>query len=102
MSTPSIPQVAAKALALKEQLRAASGRPGVHSGYFLGAVSDEEISRILYSFRQPFPNDNLGVSPLVQQGVSHAMAKPGSVQASIRLGKRCIPKANNPEYFDEV
>ena len=30
------------------------------------------------------------------------MIKPGSVQASIRLGKRCLPKRSSQEYFDAV
>lgn len=74
----------------------------LHSAYFLGAVSDDEMKKILDAMRLPRAADRVGSPPQVQPGVSHAMPKPGSVQASVRLGKRCIPKANNADYFDAV
>jgi zinc protease len=35
-------------------------------------------------------------------GLSQTIAQPGSVQASIRLGKKCLIKGDNPEYFDAI
>ncbi len=74
----------------------------LHSAYFLGPLSDIDIQQILTSLT--FPGRRLDVSlvPDATPGTSHILAKPGSVQASIRLGKRCLVKRCEADYFDAV
>ncbi len=74
----------------------------LHSAYFLGPVSDADIQQILTSLTFPGKPPAVPHIPQATQGTSHALSKPGSVQASIRLGKRCQVKRCEAEYFDAV
>lgn len=74
----------------------------LHSGYFLGPVGDDDIRKLLDSLRLMGTPGAVQKLVAAQLGSSHALAKSGSVQASIRLGKHCIPKGNNPDYFGVV
>jgi predicted Zn-dependent peptidase len=72
------------------------------SGYFLGAVEDTDLERLRALFPSPSPKVQPVTVPPIETGVSHTVSKEGSVQSSIRLGKRCIPKGDDPEYFSAV
>ncbi len=72
------------------------------SGYFLGAVDDRDLERIRALFSSPLPKAQLVTVPPIETGASHLVRKEGSVQSSIRLGKRCIAKGDDPEYFSAV
>jgi len=74
----------------------------LHSGYFLGPVSESDIQKIVSSMSRKDTAAGSGLHPETSTGISHALSRAGSVQASIRLGKRCIPKGANPDYFDAV
>ncbi len=74
----------------------------LHSAYFLGPVPDVDIQRILTSLTFPDKPGSISSIPPAKSGTSHSLTKPGSVQASIRLGKRCLPKRCEAEYFDAV
>ena len=74
----------------------------LQSAYLIGRLSDEEIRKMLEVLAQP-PSPRLVESTFSpQRGISHRVEKPGSVQSSIRLGRKCIQKSNRKEYFDAV
>ncbi len=73
-----------------------------HSAYFLGPVSDSDIHHILSTLVLEQREPIILKAPETTPGVSHMLSKSGSVQASIRLGKRCLPKRCEAEYFDAV
>lgn len=74
----------------------------LHFGYFLGAVEDSDLDRLRDLFPKSSPKASLVTQPAIETGVSHTLRKEGSVQSSIRLGKRCIAKGDDPEYFSAV
>ena len=73
-----------------------------HAAYLVGPLSDAQIGEILSSVGASNPDANTTKVPEAKVGASHKLIKPGSVQASIRLGKRCLPKRSSEEYFDAV
>lgn len=74
----------------------------IHAAYFIGPASDAEMQRVLAIFSSKEPPRALGKQPLVSTGTSRTVPKADSVQASIRLGKRCLAKRADPGYFDAV
>ena len=74
----------------------------LHSAYLIGRLSDEEIHSVAKALAHPPSSAHETKQALSQSGSSHRLSKAGSVQASIRLGKKCIQKGNNKEYFDAV
>jgi zinc protease len=73
----------------------------LHAAYFIGPVSTE-LDRLLALFNVPAEQVPVLRTPALSPGSSHSLAKPGSVQASIRLGKPCIRKEDSADYFDTV
>lgn len=74
----------------------------LQSCYFLGALNDSEMKQFLDTFHHSSTPFTTSIHHSLQPGVSKSLTKSGSVQASIRLGKRCIRKANQSDYFDAV
>lgn len=74
----------------------------LRSGYFLGAVDDKDLDRLRALFPKPSIKAGPVAEPRIETGASHNLSKEGSVQSSIRLGKRCIAKGDDPEYFSAV
>lgn len=74
----------------------------LHSGYFIGPVDDEELRKLIDFFPGKATATPVVHQPVLQPGTSRAVSKAGSVQASIRLGKRCLTKRVDPDYFDAV
>ncbi|MDZ4715112.1 MAG: pitrilysin family protein [Cytophagales bacterium] len=74
----------------------------LHAAYVVGRITEEDVGLITGAFIQPFVQvpDPAHVRP--EAGVSHRIEKPGSVQASIRMGMKCLPKRDDPFYFDAV
>lgn len=74
----------------------------LHAAYLVGSATDEDIRGILEAISQPVPTRKNLTHVELPGGGSHRVAKSGSVQSSIRLAKKCLPKGDNPEYFDAV
>lgn len=72
------------------------------SAYLVGPLSDVELNSLIDAFPLTRPAMRVIDLPAIQPGASLRIEKPGSVQASIRLGKRCITKRDSPDYFDAV
>lgn len=84
---------------LKDYFRA---RMHLHAAYLVGPMADGELRQLLELFDLPRMEAGEGLSPRRIVGNSHRVDKPGSVQASIRLGKLCVRKQDNSEYFATV
>ena len=73
----------------------------VHSIYWVGNLSDSEIGMLLQGFQSlrgasVFPDSGIHPAALA---FAQRVEKEGSLQSSIRLGKRSLSKTD-PEYFD--
>lgn len=74
----------------------------LHSAYFIGPVTPGELERLLGSFPLQAAQTTARPAPSLSPGTSHALVKPGSVQASIRLGKSCIRKQDSADYYNAL
>ncbi len=74
----------------------------LHSAYLVGPVNDADLDRLERIFDFPAATELSQQTPELISGHSHAVLKPGSVQASIRLGKLCIRKQDTKEYYAAV
>lgn len=74
----------------------------LHKAYLLGPVSDQDLEALID--RMSLPSSGLadGLHPKISPGASLHLPKQGSVQASIRLGKRCIQKSGDADYFSAL
>ncbi|MEJ0054191.1 MAG: insulinase family protein [Bacteroidota bacterium] len=77
-------------------------RFSLHSAFLIGKLNDGEMSEIIGKI-PPSLLQRKERSKFERLPGSSAMApKPTSVQASIRLGKKCLVKSESKEYFDAV
>lgn len=74
----------------------------LHSAYFLGPVNDADLRRLADLLSLPVAGTPGNLQPSIVPGVSQRIAKAGSVQTSLRLGRRCLPKRDNPDYYEAV
>ncbi len=74
----------------------------LHSAFLIGHLSDKAVDVVIQSVPQSFLNKNQIKRHERIPGVSHTLSKQDSVQTSIRLGKKCIRKETNKEYFNSV
>jgi predicted Zn-dependent peptidase len=74
----------------------------LRAAYLVGPISDLQIGDILSAVGISDPKAAANAVPEAKVGASHKLIKPGSVQASIRMGKRCLTKQCNEEYFDAL
>lgn len=74
----------------------------LNSGYLVGPVADAELQRLLSTLSLAGASANEPDEPPTAPGRSLVLPKAGSVQASIRLGKRCLAKRDDPAYYDSV
>lgn len=74
----------------------------LYAGYFLGQLEDGDIQKFLSLFPTTPGKPSTTNKPVVDPGASRSLPKPGSVQASVRLGKRFQLKRADAEYFDAV
>jgi zinc protease len=74
----------------------------LQSGYLVGRLTESELRDLM---------DLLPVEPMSKPaarsfgdapGISQTITQPGSVQASIRLGRKCLLKSDHGDYFDAV
>lgn len=74
----------------------------ISTAYFIGPANDGEMQQLLGFFNDKERSNSVGAMPVVEPGKSRLVPKAGSVQASIRLGKRCMTKRAEADYFDAV
>jgi predicted Zn-dependent peptidase len=74
----------------------------LHSAYFLGPVNDADLRRLTDRLSLPVTDTSANLEPSIVPGVSQRIAKAGSVQVSLRLGRRCIPKHDDASYYEAV
>ena len=72
----------------------------LHSVFLVGRLSDEEIRDVVNIIPPLIARKEKDPDYEVVPGRSHTLTKPGGVQASIRLAKKCLSKTDSPEYFD--
>ncbi|NOT75614.1 MAG: insulinase family protein [Cyclobacteriaceae bacterium] len=76
-------------------------RYSLHSGFLIGKLNDDEIKALTSSISTLLSKKVRSKFQRLQ-GSSQPSVKPVSVQASIRLGKKCLSKSESKEYFDAV
>ncbi len=74
----------------------------LHSAFLIGRLSDEEVKEVVKIIPSLVTLTKKEPTFENRPGLSHTITKPGSVQASIRLGKKCLPKTDSSEYFEAV
>ena len=74
----------------------------LHSAFLIGRLSDEEVKEVVKIIPSLVTLTKKEPTFENRPGVSHTITKPDSVQASIRLGKKCLPKTDSSEYFEAV
>lgn len=74
----------------------------LQSAYLVGPVSDLELEKLLGLFPPGRPVPPGRRMPDIHPGSSSRIQKENSVQVSVRLGKPCVRKRDDPDYFDAV
>lgn len=74
----------------------------LQSAYLVGPASDAELAKLLALFPPGRPAAQGQMVPAIQPGSSSQIQKDKSVQVSVRLGKPCIRKRDDSDYFDAV
>ncbi len=75
----------------------------LQSAFLVGRLTDEEIRDLLKIIPACVPRKDEGVQAVESvAGISHRLARPERVQASLRIGKKCPPKRDNNGYFDAL
>lgn len=72
----------------------------LHSVFLVGRLSDKEVDEVIRIIPVSGSEDIDPRRPERHPGVSHIITKPGSVQVSIRVGKRCLVQSHTEEYFN--
>lgn len=73
----------------------------LQTAFLVGRLSDQEVQSLI-GLLSPLvlTTDKYKTDNPAFLRTSQAPPRPKSVQASIRLGKKCLPKSDGPEYFD--
>jgi zinc protease len=74
----------------------------LNAGFLIGRLSEQEVNEIIRIIPSSLIKDRKLHAHESVPGASVRLAKQDSVQMSIRLGKKCIARADNPHYFDAV
>ena len=74
----------------------------LHSAFLIGRLSDEEVKEVVKIIPPLIALTKKEPTFENRPGVSYTITKPDSVQASIRLGKKCLPKTDSSAYFEAV
>ncbi|CAN5290293.1 pitrilysin family protein [soil metagenome] len=77
-------------------------RFSLHSAFLIGRLTDDEISEVIGAIPAPLLKHNTRSKFERTPGILSDAQEPASVQASIRLGKKCLSKSEDKEYFDAV
>lgn len=74
----------------------------LHAAFLVGRLSDAEIQEVIAAVPRRLIKDRQERIFQPVAGRSNRIEKPGSVQASVRLAKRCIARGDSNSYFDAV
>jgi zinc protease len=74
----------------------------LHSAFLIGRLSDLELKQVVMALVVSSGKTANDRSYERRTGLSQTITKPGSVQVSIRMGKKCHAKSDQPGYFDSV
>jgi len=77
-------------------------RFSLHSAFLIGRLTNDEVNDIINTIPLSLLKSNTRSKFERVPGISAGEVKPTSVQASIRLGKKCLSKSEDKEYFDAV
>ncbi|CAN5571368.1 pitrilysin family protein [soil metagenome] len=77
-------------------------RFSLHSAFLIGKLTDEEVKQVVNLIPKTLLQSNERSKFERLPGTLPLIAKPSSVQASIRLGKKCITKSESKQYFDAI
>jgi zinc protease len=77
-------------------------RFSLHSIFLVGKLNDSEMSEVIGKIPASLLKRKERSKFERLPGSSLSIPKPASVQASIRLGKKCLPKSETKEYYDAV
>ncbi len=77
-------------------------RFSLHSAFLIGRLTNDEVNDIISTIPPSLLKSNERSKFERVPGVSLSDIKPTSVQVSIRLGKKCLSKSEDKEYFDAV
>ncbi len=77
-------------------------RFSLNSAFLIGKLSDSEMSEVIGMLPPSLSHRKERSKFERVPGSSVLVPRPTSVQASIRLGKKCLPKSDSKEYFDAV
>ncbi len=75
---------------------------GLQSAILVGRVDEGELNELVNLLSAIPPKHGQAITFERISGTSQTISQQGSVQASIRLGKKSLVKSNNSEYFDAV
>jgi zinc protease len=74
----------------------------LHSAFLVGRLSSQEMTEIIQLFPKSLLKKKEWGTRRSVSGQSLTITKQDSVQTSIRLGKKCIARSDNPRYFEAV
>ena len=77
-------------------------RFSLHSAFLIGRLTDGEINDVIGIIPEKLLKHNTRSKFERTPGIASDVSAPASVQASIRLGKKCLSKSEDKEYFDAV
>ncbi|MBY0433510.1 MAG: insulinase family protein [Cyclobacteriaceae bacterium] len=70
--------------------------------FIVGRLSDSEVQEVMTLVGSKSKKESRPERIAISKGASLAISKPGSIQASIRLGKQCGPRTNSTDHFESV
>ncbi len=74
----------------------------LRSVFLVGRLSDHELKDLIEIIPQTIGTNKSLKNFESTPGISHTIAKPDSIQSSIRLGKKCLPKSDSKDYAEAV
>ena len=74
----------------------------LQAAFLVGHLSDGEVNAIIEAIPHSRLEAPKNISLALHPGASHQIEKKDSVQTSLRLGKKCIAKNDDAEYFNAV
>ena len=74
----------------------------LRSAFLVGRLSDLELQELIKIIPTEVSTSQKPRTFEIAPGVSHTITKSGSIQSSIRLGKRCLPRSERKDYAEAI
>ena len=74
----------------------------LRSVFVVGRLSDHEFEELIKIIPLSIGRNQPLKHFKSTSGISHTISKPDSIQSSIRLGKKCLPKSDGKDYAEAV